>query len=224
MTDAPSLKFLSQAEFARHRKVSRNAVTVWKSKGLLVLNVDGLIDVDATEWKLDDRPATYRGGVTHRPVRAADGNNFEPKASKLKPPTSKSGASRLPSEPVPDNQEIVEPAFDPTDENLTHAEAVRRKENYLGLLRKRELEISNQEWMRVEDVGKAVEREYSVVRERLLAIPGKLAAKLVDRDRAAIELALFEEISEALSELHDPNRVVDRDADRRSAEEGEVRP
>ena len=52
---------LTQAEFARHRKVSKKTVTLWKQKGLLVLLDTGLVDVERTEWNLDQRPPTYRG-------------------------------------------------------------------------------------------------------------------------------------------------------------------
>lgn len=74
MADAAPQKFLSQADFARHRGVSRKAVTSWKQKGLLVLSETALIDVEQTKWSLDQRPAVNRGGVTHRPVRAVTGN------------------------------------------------------------------------------------------------------------------------------------------------------
>lgn len=63
-------RFLSQAAFARRRGVSRNAVTDWKQAGYLVMTADGKVDVEASEWNLDQRPANYRGGTTHRPVRA----------------------------------------------------------------------------------------------------------------------------------------------------------
>ena len=87
---------------------------------------------------------------------------------------------------------------------LPYSEARALKETYLARLRKHEYEVAQKEWVRVEDVGKAVEQDYSVVRERMLAIPGKLSAKLVGLDRVAIDLVLFNEISEALSELHAP--------------------
>lgn len=212
MADAAAPKFLSQADFARRREVSRKSVTTWKSKGLLVFSDAGDVDVDASEWNLDQRPPTYRGGVTHRPVRKVTGNKNRTQVTASANPDAMHGRQKI---PAPADSPEMDPDLgagadlDLAGSNLPMPEAVRRKENYLGLLRKRELEISNGEWVRVEDVGKTVEREYSVVRERLLAIPGKLAAKLVDRDRTAIELALFEEISEALSELHDPDSSGD---------------
>jgi len=64
MADAASAKFLSQAEFARRRGVSRKSVTVWKAKGLLILSADGQVDVPASNLKLRGRPYVNRGGVT----------------------------------------------------------------------------------------------------------------------------------------------------------------
>lgn len=202
MANGPASKFLSQAEFARHRKVSRKAVTGWKSKGLLVLNEAGKVDVEATEWKLDDRPANYRGGVTHRPIRAPDGNSatHAQAKSRREPRPGNTPEPEIQSRP---SAGMPDPAvFDFNDPNLPMAEAVRRKENFLGLTRKHEFEVEKGQWVRVEDVGAEVEREYAVVRERLLTMPGKLASKLEGLDRAAIELVILDEVTEALNELH----------------------
>lgn len=75
MAETSRAKFLSQAELARLRGVSRKAVSSWKQKGLLVLDGTVRLDVEATKWNLDHRPTTDRGGVTHCPVRAEDGDN-----------------------------------------------------------------------------------------------------------------------------------------------------
>lgn len=200
MADVATPKFMSQADFARRRGVSKKTVTVWKQGGLVVLNEAGLVDVEATEWKLDDRPVNYRGGVTHRPIRGPDLNNHDPKAER--PKSTEVATPALIARPV---EGAPNPAdFDWSDPSLPMAEAVRRKENFLGLTRKHEYEVAKGEWVRVEDVGQAVEREYAVVRERLLAIPGKLASKLEGLDRTAIELALLDEVTETLNELHEP--------------------
>lgn len=47
-TEMP-LRFMRQADYARYRGVSRKTVTVWKSKGLLVLNEHGAVNVGATD-------------------------------------------------------------------------------------------------------------------------------------------------------------------------------
>jgi hypothetical protein len=188
---------MTQAEFARHRKVSRKSVTVWNRNGLLVLDDAGNVKVEETEWSLDQRPATYRGGVTHRPTRSG------PERAAPQP-------GKKPARPAEPSADDADAPFDPSDENLPMADAVRRKENYLGLLRKHEHEVTQREWVRIEAVGVQVEREYAVVRERLLAIPGKVAEKLVGADRATIHAEIRREITEALHELHDPAGVAER--------------
>ncbi|WP_461659002.1 hypothetical protein [Methylorubrum aminovorans] len=128
MAETSGAKFLSQAEFARRRGVSRKAVTTWKQKGLLVLDGAGRVDVERTEWNLDQRPTTYRGGVTHRPVRAKDGNNASHAEAAPKP------APKPQLRPAPlDGDGGQEDTFDPDDPNLPTAIAVRRKENWLGV-------------------------------------------------------------------------------------------
>ncbi|RAI42917.1 hypothetical protein CH341_16925 [Rhodoplanes roseus] len=84
------------------------------------------------------------------------------------------------------------------------AQAERVKEVYLALQRQLKYEIESGRYVAIDEIVQQVEREYATVRERLLVIPGKLAAMLVGLDREAIEAALQGEIVEALGELHDP--------------------
>jgi hypothetical protein len=225
MSETTLPNFLSQAEFARRRGVSKKAVTTWKHKGLLALSEDGKVDVEQTEWNLDQRPATYRGGVAHRPIRTA-GN--DPKVTRTgsgshgRPPRNEGKTPAGDSADRSDQTEANTVAVDgpgrgdPGEDldlssiNLPMAEAVRRKENMLGLLRRHELEVAKSEWVRVEDVGLEVEREYATVRERLLTIPGKIASSLIGATQSEIEGAIRAEITEALNELHDPAGVADR--------------
>jgi hypothetical protein len=62
---------MTQTAFAKHRGVRKSAVSNWKAKGLLVMapGPEGkdLVDVDATEVKLDTEIDTTRG----RPISAA---------------------------------------------------------------------------------------------------------------------------------------------------------
>jgi superfamily II RNA helicase len=55
-------KFMSQAEFARFRGVSRATVTEYKKKSFLVFNDDGRVDVAASESVLDSSLDPTRGG------------------------------------------------------------------------------------------------------------------------------------------------------------------
>ena len=58
-------ELVSQAQFARLRRVSQKTVTAWKARGLLV-RIGNKIHVEATNRILDARPAIYRGGSTSR--------------------------------------------------------------------------------------------------------------------------------------------------------------
>ena len=89
-------------------------------------------------------------------------------------------------------------------EILSYPEARALKETYLARLRRLEFETKAGKFVEIEEVGRQVEDEYNIVRERLLTIPGKIAEALVGATRAEIEMAIRAEITEALEELHNP--------------------
>ena len=57
---------LSMAKFAALRNATKQAATDWKKKGLLVFEVDGTVNVEASNAKLDARADSYRGGLTKK--------------------------------------------------------------------------------------------------------------------------------------------------------------
>lgn len=209
MAEKTGAKFLSQADFARRRGVSRKTVTGWKQKGILVTDEAGRIDVDATEWALDQRPANYRGGVTHRPVRAVPGNRPapEPKApAKPKPDTWQTIGEAMPRPgTVPAEGDDDEAGLDPT--NLPLPLAIRRKENFLGLQRKQEVEKNE---------GKLVDREAAEklffdtardFRDAWLSWPARVAVVMADElkvDPRALTTILNAHVKQHLSEIGEP--------------------
>lgn len=46
--------FVNQAAYAKHQKVSRKTVTIWKQRGYLVLNSAGRVNVAASDKRLLD--------------------------------------------------------------------------------------------------------------------------------------------------------------------------
>lgn len=168
MPNENAIQTMTQAQFAKHRKVTPKSVTKWKQAGRLVLTTDGLIDVAASEILLDERPERYRGGVTQ-----AGGN---------KPEVT----------PDPDD-----------DGNLSLADAIRRKENYLGLQRKRDWEITNGEWVRVEDIEALVETTFMTVREKLLAIPVRVQISMPLEVAQLAHDVTQKHLYEAMQEIHD---------------------
>ena len=154
MTQTAAEGIVSQAEFARLRGVSRATVTHWKNAGRLLLTSEGKVDVAASEELLAQRPERYRGG------------RIKTKPTKGQPAVAGEALpllDRMPEENV-------------SSSNWTLAEAHRVKEIYLALLRKLEFEVERGELVEIEAVAREVERQYSMVRERLLTIPGKVSA------------------------------------------------
>lgn len=66
----------SQAAYARHREVSKQTVTDWKSMGLVVFAEDGKVDFEATDAALRDH------GI-RQPVDGEDDSNLHDDALKL---------------------------------------------------------------------------------------------------------------------------------------------
>lgn len=105
---------------------------------------------------------------------------------------------------------VAQPRPDPEDEQeegrpvlvdgfaMPYADARALKETYLAHLKRLEFETKRAELAPVAAMAAFVEREYATVRERLLAIPGKLSSEL---DADQIE-RLTAELYEALEELH----------------------
>lgn len=219
MAEKSRPKFLSQADFARARNVSRKTVTGWKQKGLLALTEDGKIDVEATEWNLDQRPATYRGGVTHRPVRAKDGNNAshaeaKPQAaSKSAPQPTAWPAPELSSEgPGDDGAEI-----DWDDPNLSLAQAAQRKENYLGLLRKLDHAVKLSLLVDRPAAEAAFFEEGRAFRDALIAWPARVSIEMAEEiridpatgkaDARELTQVLAAHVNTFLAELGEPSEL-----------------
>jgi len=74
--------------------------------------------------------------------------------------------------------------------------------------------IMRREYAPVEPMCQLVERDYGVVRERFMTIPGKCADAFAMRPREEIEVGLRLEISEALDGLSNPANLVRYAADR----------
>jgi phage terminase Nu1 subunit (DNA packaging protein) len=70
--------------------------------------------------------------------------------------------------------------------------------------------IARGEFASVEDMGRQVETEYGIVRERFLTMPGKISTGLAMRTAEEIDAVLREEIADALNELNDPTHIAKR--------------
>lgn len=208
----------TQTAFAARRGVNRGTVSKWKDKGLLVLTADGLVDVEATEWNLDQRPATYRGGTTHRPVRAIPKDEPDPrerpKAAKAKPkpePARPSDGAVDPDDGDPD---------DPDSPNLPLAQAVERKENYLGLRRKQEFQKAQGELVDRPAAEALFFETARALRDAWIAWPARVAIGAADEiridpetgkvDPRSLTMVLTAHVQQHLAELGEPDLELSR--------------
>lgn len=213
---------VTQVEFAKRRGVTPKTCQIWRHQGLIVFAPSGGVDVEASEKLIDARPETFRGGkVKPKPAPSAEiCLGPEPLADPAlvdvpaaRPETFRGGTVK----PKPPSQKFMgrsEPLDDPAladvppaviDEAATWPlrEATRKKEIALALLRQLEYDKESGLVVPIADVAKEVAAEYTIVRDRVLAIPGKLADELAGMDRRGIEARLRRECHECLSELHD---------------------
>ena len=183
------MTLVSQAEYARHRSVSRKTVTAWKKEGRLVWQ-DGKIDLEASDELLDgQRPPGNSDEVKGNETPA--GNDAPPVAQPAEKPETHEGLRAL---------------LDRLD-LMTKAEAEQVKENYLALQRRLEYEKAAGELVPVDEAAQKVAEEYAAVRSNLLSLPTKLAPHIAQKtggDANQIRENLAEGITRALEELtHD---------------------
>ncbi len=85
---------------------------------------------------------------------------------------------------------------------MTKAEADRRKAVALAELRELELRQKRGELLAVADVRREWAEGYAALRDRILALPDRLAARLAGRGEQEVRLLLRDELEECLRGLH----------------------
>ena len=203
---ADPTKAVTQAEFARMRGVSKKTVTVWKASGLLTLTAAGLVDVEASEWNLDQRPQTYRGGTAHRPIRVTPKDEPDPRERpERKPDPPRSAPAASPPRPADPDDEA--PAYDPDAQDLPLNEAVRRKENFLGLFRRQEV-LKNDK--RLVDRAAAEKLFFDTARElrdAWMTWPARVGIEMADElhvDARLLTTILTAHVRKHIAELGEP--------------------
>ncbi len=68
--------------------------------------------------------------------------------------------------------------------------------------------IARGEYVAIEEAGRQMEADYGLVRQRILAMPGKLADALEGMSREEREAAILAEVNEALNELSEPAHLL----------------
>ena len=181
---------VSVSAFARLAGCDEKQVRRAVASGKLTKGLDGLLDADriGTAWRrADRRTLTKLSGVSEAASDSAPGVRVsEPAPSVRDGETLEEAAERAVGE------------FDLLD----MADALRRKENYLGLLKQLEYDVKSGAVVAVVDVARLVGEQFAKVRTRLLAIPAERAPHLHRlKTVAELEDALRTFVTEALEEL-----------------------
>lgn len=168
-----TMSLITQAAFSRMHGVSRKTVMVWNRAGHIVLR-GGLVDILATNARLSERPATYRGGRTKGPCGDRPTGDA--------PPSS----------------------FSPADANspFSFAEANRVKENYAAKLKQLDFDRESGIVIEVAAVTRALAGVLTITRTKLLGLGIRLGPRIaLLNDAQAIHALLDIEVTRALEEL-----------------------
>lgn len=178
---------MTQAEFARHRGVTKGAVSNWKAAGLLVFaeNAAGrtLVDVVRTEAKLNGKLDPMRG----RPASGGSAAGADAPALPLG-----EGATPAPAAAVP-----LDPRADFNDERLQHLREQRTGQALKNAQLAGELVPLVEAERRVAEIGR-------VARERIQAALRGLAERLASETETRAVMVLLEtEVDQVFGELAD---------------------
>jgi phage terminase Nu1 subunit (DNA packaging protein) len=140
-------QYLTQRAFAKVRAVTEKTVSVWKSRGLLVMTAEGLVAVAASNAILDSRAEVYRGGAASAPSDKAEPFKVEGAA----PETLVAAAS-----------------------TWSISEALRRKEIANALTRQLQYDRAAGELVPAADIKSAWARIVLAVRSAMLNVPARM--------------------------------------------------
>ncbi len=172
---------MSQAEFSRLHSVSRKTVTSWKQKGLLVLDADGKVVVEASNKALAD----YGVGVTRGNTEVTEPTLAEDSSSEMT-----------------DEEIAALEVYAKGNAPLGHAEAKRVKENYLALLRQLEYETKAGRLVDKDAVSALHSKRWVSERKALEDWPSRITPPLAARfgiDPVELRVALEEEMNKHLA-------------------------
>ena len=181
---------LSVSAFAKRAGCDEKQVRRALASGKLAKEKDGLLD--AAQLETSWRRANRRTASPAAKVSEATADNSAAAPVSEPPPTVRAGET------------LEEAAARAVDELglLAMPDALRRKENYLGLLKQLEYDAKSGAVVAVADVARIVGEQFSRVRTRLLAIPAERAPNLHRlKTVAEVEDALRSFVTEALEEL-----------------------
>ncbi len=172
---------MTMAEYARHRRVSRQAVSKAVRTGRIVLTKEGMIDPEAADasWRRNTDPSKPSNSVAGNPRGAV------PRSRRVAPEVPSTTTATLSQGP---------------DYHVSRAV----RETYLAKLVRLEYELKTGKLIDAEESRHAAFQDNRRVRDLLLAIPDRTAAQLAAcADPTECHKLLAAEIRRACEELSD---------------------
>jgi len=168
---------ISQAEYARRRGVTREAVRQAIKTGRISL-LRGKIDPKSADraWAANTHPPG-KGGQNR--------GKRQPRAAK------------------PGPKAALEPGVSPENGGATFASTRTRREQALAEMAELDLARRRGELVPAQEVRAAAFKSGRRVRDMVLALPDRLSPRLVGLDQFAINVILTEELHRALKEISD---------------------
>lgn len=164
-------KALKQIEFAKLLGVSRSYVTELKKNGRLVMTQNNLVDVEASQIRIQETADPNRDDVTQRHA-----------AAKGRAETEKKKRERDPN-------------------HVTFSDGRAKEQHYKALQAEIDYKKTIGELVPMQDMKMAVTDMVMTFRQQLENLPHQLAPELVGKDHDFIRIVLKQRVHDALSDL-----------------------
>ena len=220
----PGPNELGVEAFARLAGITRQTARLWRDRGYLAVTKSGKIDAKASSDRLLDLKKITHDLITGEQVNAPEEVKWSGRSAKRTQDQVKSASERAPDpeppaeQPAPDPEpeqpqptspaELDDPYMDELNRRLDRGEMLKTleasqvKENYLARQRRLQYEREEGNVVEVEAATSILQEAMARVRQRLLAMPTKVAPRLVNQPKAPpIEDMIREEVNEVLEEL-----------------------
>lgn len=180
MSATPFKPFMSQAEYAAHRKVQRSYVTKLKQEGRLVLTPEGLVDVAASDSRIVATANPSRDDVVAR--------HAEQRSAPPTPPTPP---------PLDD--------ADPNDDTRYDYQGSKAKrEHFAALEAEASYRAKVKELLEASEVRSVLAETVTVLRTAIEGLPYNLSAVLAaTQDETEIRQIITSEVEAALKNASD---------------------
>lgn len=168
---------MNQTQFAQHKGWTKGYVSQLKKSGRMVFNLDGSVDIEATEIRIAETADPNRDDVVKRHAE------------------TRGAAMVVPSAPAPAKK---------TKEagQVTFSDGRAKEQHYKALDAELEYGIKIGKYLSKDEMASAVEDLVTTFKQAMENLPHLVAPVLVGKDLAFVRSTLKQEVHDALLKLH----------------------